>query len=139
MVPADELVFVKGFPARVDAVKAGVGEPVPDGLLTLSAGAPVIRASLPAHQKDLVKAGMKVEVLSESTGLTATATVASVATAPTPASAGAPRAAAPVRVRVPVPGTAHRVPGRTPAGTRSPSPPTRPSTPGFPDRGSGSP
>ncbi|WP_329314097.1 MULTISPECIES: peptidoglycan-binding protein [unclassified Streptomyces] len=90
MVPADELVFVKGFPARVDAVKAGVGEPVPDGLLTLSAGAPVIRASLPAHQKDLVKAGMKVEVLSESTGLTATATVASVATAPTPASAGAP-------------------------------------------------
>ncbi|WP_030153019.1 hypothetical protein [Streptomyces sp. NRRL S-244] len=89
MVPADELVFVKGFPARVDAVKAAVGESVPDGLLTLSAGAPVIRASLPAHQKDLVKAGMKVEVLSESTGLTATGTVASVATAPTPASGGA--------------------------------------------------
>ncbi|MGW8780540.1 peptidoglycan-binding protein [Streptomyces sp. NPDC055796] len=89
MVPADELVFVKGFPARVDAVKAAVGETVPDGLLTLSAGAPVIRASLPAHQKDLVKAGMKVEVLSEATGLTATGTVASVATAPTPASAGA--------------------------------------------------
>ncbi|KOU32884.1 hypothetical protein ADK52_00265 [Streptomyces sp. WM6372] len=89
MVPADELVFVKGFPARVDAVKAAVGEVVPDGLLTLSAGAPVIRASLPAHQKDLVKAGMKVEVLSEATGLTATGTVASVATAPAPASGGA--------------------------------------------------
>ncbi len=89
MVPADELVFVKGFPARVDAVKASVGEPVPDGLLTLSAGATVIRSSLPAHQKDLVKAGMKVEVLSEATGLTAAGTVASVATAPTPAAAGA--------------------------------------------------
>ncbi|MFI5667785.1 peptidoglycan-binding protein [Streptomyces sp. NPDC051704] len=88
MVPADELVFVKGFPARVDAVKAAVGEAVPDGLLTLSAGAPVIRASLPAHQKDLVKTGMKVQVLSEATGLTATGTVASVATAPTPASGG---------------------------------------------------
>ncbi|MFE6841939.1 peptidoglycan-binding protein [Streptomyces sp. NPDC057686] len=90
MVPADELVFVKGFPARVDAVKAAVGEGVPDGLLTLSAGAPVIRASLPAHQKDLVKAGMKVEVLSEATGLTATGTVGSVATDPTPATAGSP-------------------------------------------------
>ncbi|WP_240805745.1 peptidoglycan-binding protein [Streptomyces sp. A1547] len=90
MVPADELVFVKGFPARVEAVKAAVGEPVPDGLLTLSAGAPVIRASLPAHQKDLVKAGMKVEVLSEATGLTATGTVGSVATDPTPAAAGSP-------------------------------------------------
>ncbi|WP_030857535.1 hypothetical protein [Streptomyces sp. NRRL F-2747] len=89
MVPADELVFVKGFPARVDAVKAAVGEAVPDGLLTLSAGAPVIRASLPAHQKDLVKTGMKVQVLSEATGLTATGTVASVATAPTPAAGGA--------------------------------------------------
>ncbi|MEU3772182.1 peptidoglycan-binding protein [Streptomyces sp. NPDC032472] len=88
MVPADELVFVKGFPARVDAVKASVGDPVPDGLLTLSAGATVIRSSLPAHQKDLVKAGMKVEVLSEATGLSATGTVASVATAPTPAAAG---------------------------------------------------
>ncbi|WP_438312810.1 peptidoglycan-binding protein [Streptomyces sp. HUAS TT3] len=88
MVPADELVFVKGFPARVDAVKAAVGEPAPEGLLTLSAGAPVIRSSLPAHQKDLVKAGMKVEVLSEATGLTATGTVASVATAPTPATGG---------------------------------------------------
>ncbi|NXY98096.1 peptidoglycan-binding protein [Streptomyces sp. BR123] len=88
MVPADELVFVKGFPARLDAVKAAVGEPVPDALLTLSAGAPVIRSSLPAHQKDLVKAGMKVEVLSEATGLTATGTVASVATAPTPATGG---------------------------------------------------
>ncbi|MGW2993776.1 peptidoglycan-binding protein, partial [Streptomyces sp. NPDC001193] len=89
MVPADELVFVKGFPARVDAVKAAVGEAVPDGLLTLSAGAPMIRASLPAHQKDLVKTGMKVQVLSEATGLTATGTVASVATAPTSAAGGA--------------------------------------------------
>ncbi|MCX5377325.1 peptidoglycan-binding protein [Streptomyces sp. NBC_00091] len=90
MVPADELVFVKGFPARVDAVKAAVGEPAPEGLLTLSAGAPVIRASLPAHQRDLVKPGMKVEVLSEATGLTAAGTVASVAPSPTPAAAGSP-------------------------------------------------
>lgn len=88
MVPADELLFVKGFPARVDAVKASVGEPVAESLLSVSAGAPVIRASLPAHQKDLVKPGMKVQLLSEATGLSATATVESVAADPTPAAAG---------------------------------------------------
>ncbi|MFJ2822915.1 peptidoglycan-binding protein [Streptomyces toxytricini] len=88
MVPADELVFLKGFPARVDAVRAGVGEPVPDGLLVLSAGAPVIRSALPAHQRELVKPGMKVEALSEATGLAAAGTVASVADAPAPAAAG---------------------------------------------------
>ncbi|GGS83254.1 MULTISPECIES: peptidoglycan-binding protein [Streptomyces] len=88
MVPADELVFLKGFPARVDAVRAGVGEPVPDGLLVLSAGAPVIRSALPAHQRELVKPGMKVEVLSEATGLAAAGTVASVADAPAPAAGG---------------------------------------------------
>ncbi|OEJ35762.1 hypothetical protein BGK67_16550 [Streptomyces subrutilus] len=88
MVPADELLFVKGFPARVDAVKASVGEPVPESLLSVSAGAPVIRASLPAHQKDLVKPGMKVQLLSEATGLSATATVESVAADPTSAAAG---------------------------------------------------
>ncbi|MFJ9791046.1 peptidoglycan-binding protein [Streptomyces globosus] len=94
MVPADELVFLKGFPARVDAVRAAVGEPVPEGLLVLSAGAPVIRSALPAHQRELVKPGMKVEVLSEATGLTAAGTVASVADAPTP-SAGGPGGAGP--------------------------------------------
>ncbi|WP_284577094.1 peptidoglycan-binding domain-containing protein [Streptomyces sp. 2P-4] len=94
MVPADELVFLKGFPARVDAVRAAVGEPVPEGLLVVSAGAPVIRSSLPAHQRELVKPGMKVEVLSEATGLTAAGTVASVADAPAPA-AGGPGGAGP--------------------------------------------
>ncbi|MEE1927531.1 peptidoglycan-binding protein [Streptomyces sp. TRM 70351] len=79
MVPTSELVYLPGFPARVDALNARVGGPAGERLLTLSAGELVVEGTLGAHEKGLVRKGQKVELFSETTGRTATGTVASVA------------------------------------------------------------
>ncbi|MER6312616.1 peptidoglycan-binding domain-containing protein [Streptomyces sp. NPDC001581] len=84
MVPAGEVVFLKGFPARVDAVTATVGAAVGERLLTVSAGDLVVRGLLAQHEKGMVRPGQKVQVLSELSGVTATGTVLSVADAPAP-------------------------------------------------------
>ncbi|MEU9161768.1 peptidoglycan-binding domain-containing protein [Streptomyces sp. NPDC048424] len=84
MVPAGEVVFLKGFPARVDAVTAAVGATVGERLLTVSAGDLVVRGMLAQHEKGMVRPGQKVQVLSELSGVTATGTVLSVADAPAP-------------------------------------------------------
>jgi peptidoglycan hydrolase-like protein with peptidoglycan-binding domain len=82
MVPASEVVFLSGFPARVDTMNAKVGSEVGEKLATLSAGRLVVRGTLGAHEKDLVRPGQKVEVLSEVYGDQVTGTVASVADTP---------------------------------------------------------
>ncbi|MFE2721367.1 peptidoglycan-binding protein [Kitasatospora sp. NPDC059327] len=82
MVPAAELLFLPGLPARVATVAGRVGGEVTGTVLTVSAGALVVRGSLTAPDKGLVRPGQQVEILSEVTGTTATATVASVADAP---------------------------------------------------------
>ncbi|WP_411073817.1 peptidoglycan-binding domain-containing protein [Streptomyces sp. cmx-4-7] len=79
MLPAGEVVFLEGFPARVDSVPARTGSPVSGPVMSLSAGALVVRALLQEHQKGLVRAGQKVEVLSEVSGVSAPARVQSVA------------------------------------------------------------
>ncbi|MEU9082279.1 peptidoglycan-binding domain-containing protein [Streptomyces sp. NPDC048357] len=84
MVPAGEVVFLKGFPARVDAVTAAVGATVGEKLLTVSAGDLVVRGMLAQHEKGMVRPGQKVQVLSELSGVTAPGTVLSVADAPAP-------------------------------------------------------
>ncbi|MFE9929127.1 peptidoglycan-binding protein [Streptomyces sp. NPDC005533] len=84
MVPAGEVVFLKGFPARVDAVTAAVGATVGEKLLTVSAGDLVVRGMLAQHEKGMVRPGQKVQVLSELSGVTASGTVLSVADAPAP-------------------------------------------------------
>ena len=90
MVPTGEVVFLKGFPARVDAVAASIGTVAKDKLLTVSAGRLVVRGGLSSYQKGLVRTGQPVQVLSELTGLTADATVSSVADSPTqPTASGA--------------------------------------------------
>ncbi|MFJ5777715.1 peptidoglycan-binding protein [Streptomyces sp. NPDC093094] len=83
MVPASEVVFLSGFPARVDTMNAKVGGEVGERLATVSAGRLVVRGTLGAHEKDLVRPGQKVEVLSEVYGDQVTGTVASVADVPT--------------------------------------------------------
>lgn len=81
MLPAGEVVYLDGFPARVDSIPAHVGSKVSgSAVMTLSAGALVVRGSLQEYQKGLVRQGQRVEILSEVSGVTATATVASVAT-----------------------------------------------------------
>ncbi|WP_354641198.1 peptidoglycan-binding domain-containing protein [Kitasatospora camelliae] len=78
MVPATEVVYLTGFPARVDAVAGRIGGDVTGGLLTVSAGALVAKATLTPAQKRLVQVGQTASIVSEQNGLTTTATVASV-------------------------------------------------------------
>ncbi|GGN83225.1 hypothetical protein GCM10010112_61340 [Actinoplanes lobatus] len=82
MVPAGETVFLRGFPARVDKVSTSVGAEAKDTLLTVSAGKLVVRGQLTAYQKDLIRPGMPVEILSELSGTTAKAVVRTVADNP---------------------------------------------------------
>ncbi|MFD4372612.1 peptidoglycan-binding protein [Streptomyces sp. NPDC058486] len=79
MLPAGEVVFLEGFPARVDTLGARTGSPVSGPVMTVSAGALVVRAQLQEHQKGLVRARQKVEILSEVSGVAAAARVHSVA------------------------------------------------------------
>ncbi|MFJ4688672.1 peptidoglycan-binding protein [Streptomyces sp. NPDC091377] len=83
MLPASEVVFLSGFPARVDTMNAEVGGEAGEKLATVSAGRLVIKGSLGAQEKDLVRPGQQVSILSEVTGDEVTGTVASVADTPT--------------------------------------------------------
>lgn len=94
MLPASEVVFLSGFPARVDSMTAKVGSEVGEKLATVSAGRLVVKGSLGAQEKGLIRPGQKVEVLSEVYGDKVTATVASVADVPTAAEGGDQGAAA---------------------------------------------
>ncbi|MFE2555121.1 peptidoglycan-binding protein [Streptomyces sp. NPDC059352] len=79
MLPAGEVVFLDGFPARVDSISTRTGSPVSGSVMSVSAGVLVVRAQLQEHQKGLVRAGQKVEILSEVSGVAAPAEVQSVA------------------------------------------------------------
>ena len=79
MLPAAEVVYLDGFPARVDSIPAHVGSKVSGAaVMTVSAGALVVRGTLQEYQKGLVRPGQRVQILSEASGVTAAATVASV-------------------------------------------------------------
>ncbi|MFJ3975701.1 peptidoglycan-binding protein [Streptomyces sp. NPDC090021] len=78
MLPAGEVVFLEGLPARVDAVNVSIGSKISGPAMTLSAGELVVRAQLKEHQKGLVRAGQKVEIHSEVSRITAAAQVQSV-------------------------------------------------------------
>ncbi|MEV7567722.1 peptidoglycan-binding protein [Streptomyces tanashiensis] len=80
MLPASEVVYLKGFPARVDTVAAGVGGKAEGNALTVSAGVLVVEGFLQKHQRGLVRPGQRVEIFSEWEGKSAGATVRSVAT-----------------------------------------------------------
>ncbi|MEV0928824.1 peptidoglycan-binding protein [Streptomyces spongiicola] len=79
MLPASEVAFLTRFPARVDSIDVRVGSTVAGATMTLSAGALQVRGYLEKHEKGLVRRGQPVEILSETTGLAASATVTSVA------------------------------------------------------------
>ncbi|MFC8869537.1 peptidoglycan-binding protein [Streptomyces sp. NPDC057148] len=78
MLPAGEVVFLPGFPARVDSVSAAVGARVTTGVLTVSAGKLVVQGYLQERQKGLVRTGQPVEILAERSGTTVRGTVRSV-------------------------------------------------------------
>lgn len=82
MVPVSELVFLRRFPARVDAVHVAVGTQATGKLLTVSAGQLVIRSQLSPQQKDLVRPGQRVELYAELLGISSRGKVRSVADIP---------------------------------------------------------
>ncbi|MCP3819339.1 peptidoglycan-binding protein [Streptomyces sp. A3M-1-3] len=82
MLPASEVVYLLGFPARVETLKASVGSEAKEKLLTVSAGELVVNGRLDASRKDLVRPGQKVQILSETTGAEQQGTIAGVTDAP---------------------------------------------------------
>ncbi|MDX3224165.1 peptidoglycan-binding protein [Streptomyces sp. ME19-01-6] len=82
MLPASEVVYLKGFPARIESLAVSVGATVSGKIMTVSAGALVVKGNLASHQKGLVRTGQKVEILSEVTGVTAPGRVTSVSDTP---------------------------------------------------------
>ncbi|WP_037607390.1 peptidoglycan-binding protein [Streptacidiphilus rugosus] len=78
MVPASEVVFVPTLPARVAGVPVAVGDTVKGPVITLARGGMTLTGMLDPSVGGLVKAGMRVSVLSETTGQQAAGTVDSV-------------------------------------------------------------
>ena len=78
MLPRSEAVFLPSFPARLSQINGSVGSVVEPPLLVLSSGGLVVRATLPPPERSLVKAGQRVEIVSEVEGITATGRVASI-------------------------------------------------------------
>ncbi|WP_432197650.1 hypothetical protein [Streptomyces sp. bgisy027] len=81
-LPVSEVVYLRGFPARVESLAVSVGSTVSGKLMTVSAGALVVKGSLAPYQKGLVHSGQKVQILSEVTGTTAAGVVSSVSDTP---------------------------------------------------------
>lgn len=88
MVPASELLFVPSLPARVVSVPVSVGDPVKGPVVTLARGGPILTGMLDPSDSDLVKAGMAVQVMDDTTGLTAQGTVTSIGSLTTGSASG---------------------------------------------------
>ncbi|MGW8362550.1 peptidoglycan-binding protein, partial [Streptomyces wedmorensis] len=83
MVPSGEVAFLESFPARVQDLPVRLGTKAQGAVMTVAAGPLVVHGYVPDHQKGLIRAGQKAEILSELDGATAPASVRSVATART--------------------------------------------------------
>ncbi|MFE4666270.1 peptidoglycan-binding protein [Streptomyces sp. NPDC056716] len=75
---AGEVAFVPSLPALVATSGAGLGTEVTGSVLTLSVGDLVVRGTLPAADRKLVKEEMDVQILSEETELQATGRLTSI-------------------------------------------------------------
>lgn len=73
-----EVAFVPSFPASVTKVGAGLGAEATGSVLTLSVGDLVVRGTLSATDRKLVKTEMPVKILVEATGLQAAGRITSV-------------------------------------------------------------
>ncbi|MFF9064034.1 peptidoglycan-binding protein [Streptomyces sp. NPDC014891] len=80
MVPSGEVAFLESFPARVQDLPVRLGAKAQGAVMTVAAGPLVVHGYVPDHQKGLIRAGQKAEILSEVDGADATASVRSVAT-----------------------------------------------------------
>lgn len=78
MLPASEAVFMPSLPAIVVSIPVAVGDAVKGPVLTLSQGGLQLIGMLDPTDAPLVKPGMAVQILDESSGLQAAGTVGSI-------------------------------------------------------------
>ena len=88
MLPMNEYAFLPAFPTRVDGLNAGLGKEVTAPLITLSAGEPVVVATLTAAQRAVCKPGAAAEIAGDGM-LTGVGSVTEVGASP-PAPADGP-------------------------------------------------
>ncbi len=81
-VPSDEILFLANLPARVDEVKAKVGEPPTGPVLSVTSQVLAIDAALSIEDAQLVRVGAAVAISAPDLGVTGTGTVSDVATTP---------------------------------------------------------
>lgn len=78
VLPSGEVQFVPRFPARVTEVKAHLGVEVKGVLMKIATGDLVVRGSLSAADRKLVRAGKPVKIFSEEIGQSVNGVVATV-------------------------------------------------------------
>lgn len=81
-VPADEVVFLRSLPVRVEEVTAAVGAPATGPVLTVTNNQLTIDSSLSLEAAPLVKPGMPVVIDEQALGVRAKGTVETVASTP---------------------------------------------------------
>lgn len=77
-VPLSEIMFVPRFPARVTALGGKIGSIVSGSLVTLAMGNPGIQGQLNPAYGALVRAGMRVRIMTQGSGATVRGTITSV-------------------------------------------------------------
>jgi hypothetical protein len=81
-VPADEVVFLRILPVRVEEVTAAVGAAATGSVMTVTNNQLSVDSALPLDAAPLVKPGMKVAIDEQALGVKATGTVEMVASTP---------------------------------------------------------
>lgn len=82
LVPADEIIFLSGLPARVTSLELGVGDAIDGVILTVANSTVSIDGSLPIESSGLVRPGMAVEIDEPDLGIEAAGVVSHVASGP---------------------------------------------------------
>jgi peptidoglycan hydrolase-like protein with peptidoglycan-binding domain len=81
-VPADEVMFFRSFPVRVEEITGTVGAAASGSVMTVTDNQLAIDASLPLDAAPLVKPGMRVAIDEQALGVKATGVVETVAGTP---------------------------------------------------------
>jgi peptidoglycan hydrolase-like protein with peptidoglycan-binding domain len=81
-VPADEVVFLRLLPVRVEEVTAAVGAAATGSVMTVTNNQLSVDSALPLDAAPLVKPGMKVAIDEQALGVKASGTVEMVASTP---------------------------------------------------------
>jgi len=88
MLPASEVVFMPSLPAQVVAIPVAVGDAVKGPVLSLSQGGLQLTGMLDPVDGPMVKPGMSVEVLDESSGVQVAGTTGSIGSLVAPGDVG---------------------------------------------------